>query len=85
MALQGWSPSYLQEGMEVVGSDGNRVGRVKEVRDSDFLVDRSPQRDVYVPFDAVQAVVDGRVVLNVPAGQVGYTDWPNPALTEQLP
>jgi hypothetical protein len=66
--------------MEVVGSDGDLVGTVKQVRDNDFLVNRPLQRDVYVPFDAVKDVATGKVVLNVQAGQVDYMNWPNPAL-----
>ena len=30
----------INEGMEVIGSDGHRIGQVKEIREKDFLVDR---------------------------------------------
>jgi hypothetical protein len=66
--------------MGVFGIDGDEVGRVKEVRPTDFLVDRPMQRDVYVPFDSIQNIAAGRIVLNVRAGQVGDMGWSNPPL-----
>ena len=68
-------------GTEVYGSDGGRVGSVKEARERDLLVDRRMRRDVYVPFDAVQSVAGGRVVLAIPAEQVDEMGWSNPSLT----
>ena len=35
----------IDVGMEVVGFDGQNVGRVKEVRGGDFLLDRDGGRD----------------------------------------
>jgi uncharacterized protein (TIGR02271 family) len=67
-------------GTEVVGADGAAVGRVKEVRDADILVDRRGQRDAYVPFTAVPEATAGRVLLTVPAGAVDDQDWRNPPL-----
>ena len=73
----------LRPGMRVVGSDDDGVGEVKEVRGQDFLVDRAMQRDVYVPFSAVQDVAGGRVVLNLPAGRVDDMGWPSPGVGER--
>lgn len=70
----------LEMRMEVAGSDAVALGRVKEVRDGDFLLDRSMQRDIYVPFAAVQEVTGGRVVLTIPARQVATMGWPHPPL-----
>ncbi len=53
----------VQAGMHVVGRDHEPIGRVKEVRADDFLIDRPMQPDVYVPFRLVQGVADGEVVL----------------------
>jgi hypothetical protein len=61
--------------MDVVGSDGNRVGEVKFVGDSDFLVDRTLARDIYVPYGACQSVEPHRVILRVPAGEVDNQGW----------
>lgn len=75
----------IREGMTVVGADDKPIGRVKEVRSDDFLVDRSLQRDVYVPFSAVRGFAGDRIVLDVTAGQVDSMGWPNPSLSGQLP
>jgi ferritin-like metal-binding protein YciE len=72
--------SQLQQGMQVVGSDMGNIGIVKDVRDNDFLVDIRMQRDVYVPFNAIQNVDADRVVLNIPGSQVNDMNWPNPPL-----
>jgi ferritin-like metal-binding protein YciE len=79
---QGASISQLQQGMEVVGSDRQSIGRVRNTRDNDFLVDRPGQRDIYVPFSAIQNVDtdSGQVVLHIPTNQVDGMNWPNPPL-----
>lgn len=70
----------VAEGTEVIGADGERIGRVKEVRDGDFLVDRTGQRDVYVPTNAVADVREGAVRLTVAAAEVDDQGWANPPL-----
>ena len=46
------------------------------MRGSDFLVDRGQARDVYKPFDVVENVVAGRVVIEILADQVDQMGWP---------
>lgn len=72
----------VREGMQVVGSDEENIGRVKEVRHTDFLVDRTLARDIYVPYEAVQSASQDRVIITVPAGEVNDQGWANPELTE---
>lgn len=72
--------TQFREGTGVVGSDNGEVGRIKEVRQDDFLVDRPMARDVYVPFSAVQGVNGNQVVLNVPSYDVDAMGWANPPL-----
>ena len=80
-------PRFIQVGMGVVGTDGEVVGTVKEVRATDFLVDRPLARDVYVPIEFVQAIIDAtasdpvdpHVVLTIRAASVDDTDWPHPS------
>ena len=67
-------------GLEVTGSDHAAVGRVKEAREGDFHLDRPMARDLYVPYSAVQEVTANRVVLNVPADQIGSMGWPETPL-----
>jgi hypothetical protein len=62
--------------MEVLGAEKERVGQVKEVRTSDFLVERSLQRDVYVPFAAIREVTGNQVVLTVMSNHVDAIKWP---------
>jgi osmotically-inducible protein OsmY len=70
----------VREAMDVVGSDGVMVGRVKETRSNDFLVDRSMQRDLYVPFSAIQTVDGDRVMLNIAARDLDRQGWQTPDL-----
>lgn len=70
----------LHSEMEVVSADGAHVGKVKEVRSSDFLVDREMARDVYVPLNSAQ-ISGGRVMLNIRADQIDDQGWPNPDIT----
>ncbi|MDQ3855768.1 MAG: DUF2171 domain-containing protein [Chloroflexota bacterium] len=72
----------VREGMIVVGSDGGIIGTVKEVRNTDLLVSRSLERDVYVPLNAIHNVIENLVSLNIPAEQVSSMHWPEPPLGE---
>jgi hypothetical protein len=40
-------------GLDVVSIDGERIGKIKEVRAGEFLIDRPHARDLWVPFTAV--------------------------------
>jgi len=64
-----------------MGSNKGSIGQVRDVRDNDFLVDQPMQRDVYVPFDAIEEVTIDLVMLNIPSDQVGKMGWDNPPLT----
>jgi hypothetical protein len=57
------------EGMEVVDSNGEHIGHVKEIREKDFLVDRTMTRDVYIPFSVV-AQSGKRVVLKIDSAKM---------------
>jgi|SRR5579859_5560752 len=48
----------IHVGMDVMSIDGVPVGKVKEVRAEDFLLDRPLARDLYVPFSFVLAAED---------------------------
>jgi hypothetical protein len=72
----------LRLGMSVVGTDGRHVGRVKEIRGTDFLIDRRFRRNVYVPLAAIQQIVSEEhpatlfVALDVTAKQADRIGWP---------
>ena len=65
-------------GDAVFGADAEIVGRVKQVRELDVLVDRRLQRDIYVPLESIAEVTGGQVTLTVPAGEVDDMGWANP-------
>jgi hypothetical protein len=70
----------LTEGMTVVGPRGEEIGRVKQVRTADFLLDMSMRRDLFVPFSAISEVA-GSVTLNVRREDIDDQDWePSPLL-----
>jgi hypothetical protein len=83
-------PSQIEVGMEVVSLDGEPIGRVKEVRKDDFLVDRPMARDVYVPFGFVLAEEAGEeplrggpteplnVILTVTGAEINSQNWRHP-------
>jgi hypothetical protein len=71
----------IHETMDVVGSDGEKIGTVKAVHGTDVHVDRPLGQDVFVPFSAVRTVDGERVMLNVRANEVGDQHWPTPDLT----
>lgn len=77
--MSGITPQQVRPGMEVIGRDGETVGEVKEVRSSDFLVDRPMARDIYIPFSACQTS-GGQIRLNVRADEVDNQDWEMPEL-----
>jgi|SRR5579859_3280409 len=51
-------PDQIHVGMEVMSVNGHPVGKVKEVRAEDFLLDRPLARDLYVPYRFVLAAED---------------------------
>lgn len=71
----------VRVGMEVLGADGSRVGVVKDVREADMWVDRTWQRDVYVPLTEIQTIAENRIVLDVIGGHVGNMGWEKPSMT----
>lgn len=67
----------FREGMDVIDTKGNFIGRIKAVRESDFLVDRSMARDFYIPNSTVKSA-ENQIVLNVDEDQLESMDLPKP-------
>jgi hypothetical protein len=65
----------VRPGMEVVGTDAERVGRVKEVRDNRMIVERAGQRDIQIPSEAVRDLVGDQVLLGVQGSRVDEQGW----------
>ncbi|HEV2126757.1 MAG TPA: hypothetical protein VGW38_28705, partial [Chloroflexota bacterium] len=64
----------------VVDAEGNSIGIVKEVRESDFLVDRPMKRDVYITYGDVRELAGNRLLLKITADDVDRLDFPSPSL-----
>ena len=76
----------IKVGMDVSTIDGQRIGTVKEVRDTEFLLNRPLARDLWVPFAVVLATEDysgnfrgpvqpTEVVLEVSGAHVDSQGW----------
>ena len=76
----------IRIGMEVASLDGQSLGRVKEIQEGEFLLDRPMARDLWVPFSAVLATEDytgnvrgpvqpTSVVLEVSSAHVDRQGW----------
>jgi hypothetical protein len=73
-AEPGHGPQTLAQlqatGAEVVGSDGERLGNLKEVGDADFLVGRTLRRDLRLPVSRVREVTsENEIILDLPAAE----------------
>jgi len=84
LKASGPGANQIDVGLEVIGFDGERVGKVKEVRPNDFLLDRPMAHDLYVPYTFIMSVPDrgdGRpneVVLNVTSENIDHQGWRRP-------
>ena len=73
-AEPGHGPQTLAQlqatGAEVVGSDGEKIGDLKEVDDADFLVGRTLRRNLRLPVSRVRKVTsENKIVLDLPAAE----------------
>lgn len=60
----------LSSGAEVLGSDDEKVGDLKDVADAEFVVSRGMKRDLRFPITSVSEIVGGsRIRLEFPAGE----------------
>jgi hypothetical protein len=84
--LKASSPgTEVRVGMDVNSLDGERVGRVKTIREGEFLLDRPMARDLWVPLSAVLATEDSSpvhgpvqplaVVIEVSSAHIDRQGW----------
>jgi hypothetical protein len=60
-----FGPAQVAPGVEVIGTTGSPIGRVKEVRDENFVVERAaPGSDVTLGYDEIRAILGNQIVLN---------------------
>lgn len=65
----------VSDGMKVVAFDGTDIGRVQEVREEVFVLDRPRGADLLVPMDQVARIEGTVVYLRVETGQVSKMGW----------
>lgn len=70
-------PKQAMAGMQVVGRDGNHIGKVKVVRPGDFLLERPYSREIFVPFEHVESLsrADNRITLRISEGEIAEMTW----------
>jgi hypothetical protein len=59
---------------------GEPAGRVKAVRDRDFLLGRPLARDVYVPFSAIRWPGESSLRIDVTNAEIDAMGWERPRL-----
>lgn len=77
--------SSIQSGFDVIGSDGKKIGTVKECTESYCHIDTGflgLGPDYFIPLDAFSQVGDRQVHLNVPSDQIDQMGWDRPRETE---
>lgn len=70
----------VREGMDVVGSDDEKLGEIAAVEGSSIVVKKGFffPKDYYIPADAVTSVDDNTVYLNVSKDAALNEDWETP-------
>lgn len=69
----------LTPGMAAFDPDDNKLGEVKEVRSTDFLLNRTLKQDIYVPYYACK-YTGRKLVVDVPANEIDDQGWAKPIL-----
>jgi hypothetical protein len=66
----GWSRD-LPIGAEVVTTDGDLLGTVREIQGDCFKLDVSMQPDYWLPMDCISSVSGNRILLDFPKDRLG--------------
>lgn len=73
------TPETPQPGMQVYGSDEDRLGDVRRIENDQLVVNTGLLRDdLYIPVSMVDRVDQGRVVLTMPKATIEAKDWTVP-------
>ncbi len=59
-------------GIELCTSDGERLGKVSEVKDASFKVDAPFRPDFWLPLNTVESVTADRVLVTFPKEQLDH-------------
>jgi len=80
-------PITIAHGMDVLGSDGEKVGDIADMRGDYVVVSKGFffPTDYFIPTTAIDSVVDGKVYLTVTKDQALSQGWDNePQFTETV-
>lgn len=69
--------TVIKEGMDVFDSEGKKVGKVKTVRQSDFLLARLLAKNYFVPYFVCNVNAEG-VYLNIKGSEINDQGWAFP-------
>jgi len=74
----------IQEGSDVYGSDGEKIGSVSEIGPNHFVVKKGWlfTSDIYIPSSAISGVEQERVQLNVTKEEITRGGWDRPPADE---
>ena len=73
--------STPQTGMQVYGSDAQRLGEIEAIENDMLVLGRGFMRDdFYIPLTMVDRIDRGRVVLRIAGSEVEAGDWTEPAM-----
>ncbi len=75
--MQGSFDTQVHEGMEVLDTDGQKIGMCGETLGNYFNVDAGflGTTEYYVPFSAITNIGDGAIFLNVRKDQIKSMGW----------
>jgi len=76
----------LKPGWDVVGNDGHRVGKIREVGQN-YLLTSMPglAGDLYIPASAIANVEHEVIYLSVPQPDVAQMGWDQPPRDDDAP
>jgi uncharacterized protein (TIGR02271 family) len=75
----------IQQGWDVYGSDGEKIGDVSEIHESYFVVSKGFffPKERYIPFSAIRGLEHDRVEVNLTKADLDSDRWDSPpAMTE---
>jgi hypothetical protein len=80
----------IARGWDVVGSDGEKIGEVKDVREDHVVVEGGMifKHDLYIPLDHIQHKGSNSLQLSIPADDVDAEGWqypPNAGFDHEAP
>ena len=80
----------IERGWSVVGSDGAKIGEVREAREDHIVVTGGTlfKHDLYIPIDHVTRAGDGSVAVSIPSDLVDQEGWrypPNAGFEHEKP